>query len=214
MFVEKDYSPTLRHFSNMSADESQMPPAELYRLVRALSETGQLSKMLEQIEKDQKLEKTAASSQSEGGNMSEACKRRSLSPAESMVSGFEIITQEQEITGTSHGYDSQQPVCPKVSKESYKYVLPPGVTSVEMWAETVCELPRADKLRYREIVTQAAVYPEMAGYLRWIMTSGNPSPKVIDLKEYLKAIGYQPTPKKKPESSGITYPGTDIIRKF
>ena len=93
-----------------------------------------------------------------------------------------------------------------------KLQLPPGVSSIEEWGRTVCELPAVMQLKksYAEIVKD----PNQVSYLKWVARHEvGMGPRVADLARYLKAVKFEESCDQG-KSSGAIFPGTNIIRKF
>eukprot|EP00435_Cladocopium_sp_Y103_P011607 s4146_g3.t1 len=93
-----------------------------------------------------------------------------------------------------------------------KLKLPPGIESVEEWGKTICELPSVVSLKksYEELTLDS----NQKGYLTWVIQhETGMGPRVEDLAKYLKAIQYD-VKHDLGKSSGATFPGTTIVRKF
>ena len=96
---------------------------------------------------------------------------------------------------------SQAPMAPRTTAPSsgrgYVPIAPPpfpdGITSIEHWGRTRCELPKVAKLRasYVELVTRSQTDSDLHTYLlRYVMKHNGPSPKVRDLRKYLEYINF------------------------
>ena len=93
-----------------------------------------------------------------------------------------------------------------------KLLLPPGVSSIEEWGRTVCELPAVIQLKksYAEIVKD----PTQVNYLNWVMRhETGMGPRVADLAKYLKAVKFDEICDLG-KSSGAIFPGTNVVCKF
>lgn len=93
-----------------------------------------------------------------------------------------------------------------------KVQLPPGVSSIEEWGRTVCELPAVMQLKksYAELMKDSS----QVSYLKWVARhETGMGPRVTDLAKYLKAMKFEEECDQGKSSSAI-FPGTTIIRKF
>ena len=73
-----------------------------------------------------------------------------------------------------------------------KCVLPPGISSVSEWGQTLCTLPKyaASKLSYHEMVLDESKH----GYLTWILKHGKGrGGRFEDFSSYLEAIDFEKT---------------------
>ena len=104
----------------------------------------------------------------------------------------------------------QLPVAPTCGVE--KISLPAGVSSLEEWSTTLCELPAVAALKksYAELADD----PDQHRYLMWVLQNETKKgPRVEDLAKYLKASKFVEKINDG-KSSGATFPGTSIVRKF
>ena len=89
--------------------------------------------------------------------------------------------------------------------------LPDGVSSLEEWGRTICELPKVKELNssYRELVKISdSGDTKMASYLNWVSNYKGPSSRTMDFKKYLLACSaYESQPK-------TYFPGSMEIRRL
>ena len=100
------------------------------------------------------------------------------------------------------GYESGQ--SPKIS-------LPDGVSSLEDWGRTVCELPKVRELScsYKELMMKAEEGDtQMSKYLSWIRSYKGPSSRTVDFKNYLLAVDSCAAEPK------TYFPGTMEVRRL
>lgn len=151
-----------------------------------------------------------------GGAMTDACKRNRddgvLSLDEDDDDTYQYVSHDDASTNRRTAENSairpcsshQLPVPPSTGDS---VVFPPGVTSLEDWSTTVCELPKVASLdmTYGELVASG----KHNEYLLWVLNHGlGRSGRLGDLANYLCAIqfGMQNDPK-------ATYPDSKSIRK-
>ena len=105
---------------------------------------------------------------------------------------------------------NQLPVMPKAADE--KVSLPAGVSCLEEWGNTLCELPAVAPLKksYAELADD----PDQRSYLMWVIQhESKKGPRVEDLAKYLKCAKYSEK-HVGGKTSGAIIPGTNILRKF
>lgn len=183
----------------MSSSSDQVVRQMLYDL----HQTGRLKMFLHELEPV-----TPPS-----GTMSDASKRRMDFNDED---GFSLVSGSPPSSKELKG--GQKPLTPraqdaKPSTSGNPVEFPEGIFTLQQWGATICALPKyADReWSYAEMVEVAKTTADIAGYLVWVRTSGNKSPLVQDLKAYLHAINWE---EVKPKSSGISYPGSSMVRRF
>lgn len=133
------------------------------------------------------------------GGMTDACKRRGEG------SGSQEFTRARvdRPTPTTETVDAQLPVVPAAEGE-----FPPGITSLEEWGTTVCELPQMKHLNktYEQLMKD----PEVDTYLRWVLRCGHTKgARASDFRSYLMASGFSLE-----EKSDMCFPGSNQVRKL
>ena len=148
------------------------------------------------------------------GAMTDACKRHRDCDDELLtISEYdgESWTLPASMVPSSHDVPTGQlPVMPRTDQE--KLSLPAGVTCLEEWGNTLCELPAVAPLK--KSYAELAADPDQHSYLLWIIQhETKKGPRVEDLAKYLKASKFVEK-NVDGKTSGITFPGTTILRKF
>ena len=191
----------------MASSASKMTPEEIKDLVRSLEAMGQMDAVLieAQMGRQQVIE-----------GMSDSSKRR-LSSADSDPEEFEYISGEQDMPACLS--KKQQPIAPKAKGSTGilvpKHVdLPENVESLADWGKTICELPKFARreLSYVDMIKEAKHNEGMKEYLDWVYNTGIKSAKADDLRSYLAAVDWKT--KKDSQATGITYPGTTMVRRM
>eukprot|EP00438_Fugacium_kawagutii_P014963 Skav234165 [mRNA] locus=scaffold572:163472:164041:+ [translate_table: standard] len=125
------------------------------------------------------------------GSMTDASKRRcGAMDNESENCGYTLVDlhPNSKVEKLMHN-KSQKPLPPT---KGSKTTLPPGISSVENWGTTICQLPKvkALNLSYAELVNDPANH---ADYVKWVWDNGrSKGPSVADFFGHLQAIGYDP----------------------
>ena len=140
------------------------------------------------------------------GSMSDASKRlREQYEEELLADGYQCVPMSDcKIPEEIYKDASQAPIAPGVQQQ---IKLPPGVTSLEDWGKTICQLPKVESLglSYAELVKDAKTH---GNYLSWILNHGaNRAGKLEDLYLYLRAVQYGRV------TSAQVYPGTQEVRQ-
>lgn len=129
-----------------------------------------------------------------GGAMNDSSKR--LREGLGYEEWEEIIDEQRTLTEERMEHVSKQaqlPLKPTKDKDINKSVsLPPGVSSVNDWGNTVCRLPRVAKMEcsYSELLEK----PELFSYLKWVKQHGKgQSGRFEDFSKYLTAVRFGET---------------------
>eukprot|EP00435_Cladocopium_sp_Y103_P015305 s272_g3.t1 len=195
---------------------SKSTNAELKReqclmFLREMKQAGMLEDLMKVVRHE-------SSCQMSSGSMTDAAKRRC--PDETTSHDFELLHDsiESSLDSSPVGAPSLSlPVPPRSiatpinnSAGSIDTALPDGVSSMEEWGRTVCELPKVKDLglSYRELASRAeAGDNEMAKYLNWIRGFNGSSVRTRDFKRFLLC---DDALKSSPR---VYFPGTNEIRR-
>lgn len=140
------------------------------------------------------------------GAMTDASKRL-RSTEDSIAYEFQNVKDQPT---SSEGFELVQPGSkqkPLTPGKETKVQLPPGTLSLDDWADTICELPKVQRLNlcYGESWTNRGAHDE---YLTWVIDHGKDrGGRLEDFYNFLTAVGYE---RKKP---GDAYLGSKSIRK-
>ena len=202
------------------AQNSKTSPSlseQMEALMQKAREENRVSEILNVIHSSAGSSGTTMSSAPMPGSMTDASKRARDDTWEStwdMVPTMQEPPQSQPSPSVGPvRMLVQHPVTPAAQHDGYSTlpatVLPLGITSVEEWGATLCELPKVVKLRasYQELVTKSETDPELRTYfLRYILKHSGPSPKVADFRKYVECIRYG-------QNSKTYLPGSSTVER-
>lgn len=179
-------------------------------MLRDLNESGELEHLLHDVST------SAPTSSMTQGAMTDGAKRRLIDPSEELDK-YEVLSLRQEVLkpnvkSAGHSSFSIERAEPE-TKQGEDIPLPEGIRSLHQWGTTVCELPKFAKrdLTYSSMLVEAKTSKEMANYLGWVLTAGTKSPKLDDLRAFLKASGFDP---KSLDGETIKYPCSSFSRRL
>ena len=196
---------------------SQHPHASLEDDLQAVLERarqeGRSSEILRVISASFDQQPAASSQMTQGGMgaMTDASKRqRSPGSQDHMDPEWQLAEAVEDQT---QGRRSRTTVTAMAMAplEPHARTLPPGITSVQHWGSTICELPKVKSRRatYEELVQASTREDDLKQYMtKFILKHNGPSPKVADFRKYLEYIDFknlgQPRPVFYPGSRGET----------
>ena len=165
--------------------------AQAMELLREMKRTGMLDSMVQTIQQE---------SQLPAGAMTDGSKRRLSERSVLDDEDFQHVPSSEEMIpsladlGGPYPTDQQRPVQYQIDvgdqRQPCKVSLPDGVSSLEEWGRTICELPKVKELNasYRELVNISdGGDTKMASYLNWVRNYKGPSSRTMDFKKYLLA---------------------------
>ena len=184
----------------MSGNTKQNTTGQIRDLLQKAKQEGSIAEVMSIIQDSftEVSSSAAASATPErlpitSGAMTDACKRsRGTEPAIwSEYPDWEVA--EPKASGPP-ALDRTLPAdVPRTAMPVYHNGLPNGITSMEHWSRTLCELPKVKGKRasYAELVRESEDNEDLANYLtRFVLRHNGPSPKVRDLRKFLEAINY------------------------
>ena len=186
--------------------------SQAMELLREMKRTGMLDSMVQTIQQE---------SQLPVGAMTDGSKRRLSERSVLDDEDFQHVSSSEEMIpsladlGGPYPTDQQRPVKYQIGVEDQRQPcevsLPDGVSSLEEWGRTICELPKVKELNssYRELLNISdGGDTKMASYLNWVRNYKGPSSRTMDFKKYLLACSAC-------ESQPKTYfPGSMEIRRL
>ena len=177
---------------------------QMKKILEQARSEGNMAEVFKVIGSSFKAEDTTSADRQ---GMSDAPKRlRSTSPLPSGWENAVHIKSQGPSDAASSGYRAEHVQSPERLQTpqlpAQQFVLqpgradaqlPPGVSSVQRWGQTLCVLPKVKSLRasYEELVTMARTSDEMRNYLeKYVMTFNGASTKVKDLRRFLEYIDF------------------------
>ena len=161
---------------------------QMKKILEQARSEGNMAEVFKVIGSSFKAEDTTSADRQ---GMSDAPKRlRSTSPLPSGWENAVHIKSQGPSDAASSGYRAEHVQSPERLQTPQ---LPPGVSSVQRWGQTLCVLPKVKSLRasYEELVTMARTSDEMRNYLeKYVMTFNGASTKVKDLRRFLEYIDF------------------------
>ena len=178
--------------------KSQNLAEQMQVLIQKARDENRMEEIMQVIRANTGVFDVSASAGPMPGSMTDASKRL-REDAWEMISGGPD-TPPQPMPVSTHAA-VQPPMRPSSSGGGYATTseppssagLPKGLTSVEEWGKTLCQLPKVAKLHlsYAELVIRAQTDKEINTYLgEYILNHKTSSLKVADLKQYLQYVGF------------------------
>lgn len=175
--------------------KSQNLAEQMQALIQKARDENRMEEIMQVIHANTGAFAVSASAGPMPGSMTDASKRL-REDAWEMISGASDSPPQPMPVSTNAAV--QPPMRPSSSGGGYTTTseptaLPKGITSVEQWGKTLCQLPKVAKLHlsYAELVTLAQTDKEINTYLGdYILNHKTSSLKVADFKQYLQYIGF------------------------
>lgn len=178
-------------------------------LVNALRSDGSLTILLEALKAEQAAQESEFEVVHGMGGMSDAAKRR----GDEVESFDESVRIKQKPLPPSmtcqEPNDPQAASSEAATEEIISAMLPPGISSMDEWGNTVLETGKfaGESLTYAELSSSRV--KEKMQYCSWLLAQKS-RPFCPELKDFIKYMKVKSTSSS---SSVMYYPGSTIVRK-